>query len=255
MVAVTPASGGAAGGLLAAVAATAAVVLTRGRRSGRYSGAAAPVVGARAGQAASAFGHEKPPIEPAPPADLRPGHAGTLLNAVITHRDVTATILDLAVRRYPRIEDARRSGHHLRLDWRLVRLNKSGACWSTSRYCWMACSRARRSAPARQQRGFPTSARLRRAAQAGPRRPVCRRGRARLVHRPPRPGPPHVAGHRSGHVRGRRGSGDRGSGRHPPPGAGYCHVSKPESPRPAGCAACRAGMFVAELETCDRAER
>jgi uncharacterized membrane protein YgcG len=125
--AVTPTSGGAAAGLLAVLAATAAVTLTRRRRrSGRYSRAAAPVVGARAGQAASAFGHEKPPIEPAPPADLRPAQAGTLLNAVVTSRDVTGTIVDLAVRRYLRIEDARRPGLHLRPDWRLVRLGKSG---------------------------------------------------------------------------------------------------------------------------------
>jgi len=127
--AVTPVSAGAAGGLLAVLAATAAVVLARRRdrrHPGRYSGPAAPVVDARAGQAVLAFGHGKPPMEPAPPADLRPGQVGTLLNAVVTPRDVTGTIVDLAVRRYLRIEDALRSGHHLRPDWRLVRLKKSG---------------------------------------------------------------------------------------------------------------------------------
>jgi len=124
--ALTPVSAGAAGGLLAVLAAAAGLILARRRRYGPYGGLAAQVVDARAGQAAPAFGRGQPPMVPAPPAELRPGQAGALLHAVISPRDVTATIVDLAVRGYLRIETAAGAGRHLRPDWRLVRLKKAG---------------------------------------------------------------------------------------------------------------------------------
>ena len=52
-------------------------------------------------------GHGEPAMQSAPPADVRPGQAGTLLDGVANPRDVTGTIVDLAVRGYLRIEDAR----------------------------------------------------------------------------------------------------------------------------------------------------
>jgi hypothetical protein len=121
--ALTPVSATAAGGLFAVLAAAATVILVRRRRSGRHCGPADRAAAANTGQA---FGRGQLPTEPAPPADLRPGQAGTLLKAAVTPREVTGTIVDLAVRGYLRIEDAGR-GHLLRPDWRLVRLKKSGA--------------------------------------------------------------------------------------------------------------------------------
>ncbi|HEX2320113.1 MAG TPA: DUF2207 domain-containing protein [Streptosporangiaceae bacterium] len=118
--AVTPVSGGVAGGLLAVVAVVGAVLARR--RDRWYSG---PIARARrAGEAAPVPGHGQPPAERAPPAGLRPGQVGTLLDGVANPRDVTATIVDLAVRGYVRIEDA--PPHQLRQDWRLVRLGKTG---------------------------------------------------------------------------------------------------------------------------------
>ena len=61
-------------------------------------------------------------MEPAPPEDLRPGQAGTLLDGVAHPRDITGTIVDLAMRGYLRIDDV---GKEASPDWRLVRLDKA----------------------------------------------------------------------------------------------------------------------------------
>ena len=114
--AVTPVSAGAAGGLLAVLAVLGAMVLARGRDR-RYSRSDAHVVGGTAVQAEEAVplsGHGEPAMQSAPPADVRPGQAGTLLDGVANPRDVTGTIVDLAVRGYLRIEDA---GEQTSRDW------------------------------------------------------------------------------------------------------------------------------------------
>jgi uncharacterized membrane protein YgcG len=123
--AVTPVSASAAGGLLAALAVLGAMVLARGRDR-RHSRSALHVVGETAVQSEEAVplsGHGEPAIQSAPPADVRPGQAGTLLDGVANPRDVTGTIVDLAVRGYLRIEDA---GEQTSRDWSLVRLDKTG---------------------------------------------------------------------------------------------------------------------------------
>ncbi len=123
--AVTPVSGGIAGGLLTVVV-VAGAVLAR-RRDRWYSEPAAPIGGGtavQAGEGAHLPEHGQPPMELAPPAGLRPGQVGTLLDGTANPRDVTATIVDLAVRGYLRIEDA--PPRQIRRDWRLVRLGKSG---------------------------------------------------------------------------------------------------------------------------------
>ena len=123
--AVTPVSAGAAGGLLAVLAVLGAVVLARGRDR-RYSRSAAHVVGGTAVQAEGAVplsGDGEPAMQSAPPADVRPGQAGILLDGVANPRDVTGTIVDLAVRGYLRIDDA---GEETSRDWCLVRLDKTG---------------------------------------------------------------------------------------------------------------------------------
>lgn len=123
--ALTPVSGGVSGGLLAILVLLGAVVLVR-RRDRRYSMSPAHVVDGtpvQADEAVPLSGQDQPPMESAPPGDLRPGQAGTLLDGVANPRDVTGTIVDLAVRGYLRIED---EGETASRDWRLVRLDKTG---------------------------------------------------------------------------------------------------------------------------------
>jgi uncharacterized membrane protein YgcG len=123
--ALTPATAGASGGLLALLAVLVVLVLVKGRDR-EYSGSARVVNGtpAPAEEAVPLSRHDEPAMESAPPADVRPGQAGTLLDGVANPRDVTGTIVDLAVRGYLRIEDAPLG--HAHQDWRLVRLTKTG---------------------------------------------------------------------------------------------------------------------------------
>ncbi len=123
--ALTAVSGGASGGLLAVLALVGAVVLVRGRDR-RYARSAAHVVGGtpvQADEAAPLSGRDQPPMQSAPPEDVRPGQAGTLLDGVANARDVAGTIVDLAVRGYLRIEDVSELTSR---DWWLVRLGKTG---------------------------------------------------------------------------------------------------------------------------------
>jgi hypothetical protein len=121
--ALTPVSGGVSG-LLAILVILGAVVLVRGRDR-QYSRSAAPVVDgtpAPAEEAVPLSGHDEPAMESAPPEDVHPGQAGTLLDGVANPRDVTGTIVDLAVRGYLRIEEVPESSSR---DWLLVRLDKA----------------------------------------------------------------------------------------------------------------------------------
>jgi hypothetical protein len=65
------------------------------------------------------------PVEYVPPDNLRPGQVGTLVDEAANPIDVTATIVDLAVRGYLRIEEIPKEGLFGKPDWNLVRL-KSG---------------------------------------------------------------------------------------------------------------------------------
>jgi hypothetical protein len=58
-----------------------------------------------------------------PPDGVRPGQIGTLIDEQADVIDVTATIIDLAVRRYLLIEELRRETYG-RLDWQLRRLDQ-----------------------------------------------------------------------------------------------------------------------------------
>jgi hypothetical protein len=62
------------------------------------------------------------PVEFAPPEDLRPGQIGTLVDEVANPLDVTATIVDLAVRKYLVIEEVPKKGLFGKPDWKLTRL-------------------------------------------------------------------------------------------------------------------------------------
>src|SRR5690606_29613363 len=57
-----------------------------------------------------------------PPAGVPPGLVGTILDEKANPIDVSATVIDLAVRGFLRIEEIEGSGMFSRTDWRLIRL-------------------------------------------------------------------------------------------------------------------------------------
>ena len=66
------------------------------------------------------------PVEFAPPEGLRPGQIGTLVDERANTLDVSATIVDLAVRGYLRIEEIPKTWILGKPDWKLVRLTPPG---------------------------------------------------------------------------------------------------------------------------------
>lgn len=89
------------------------------------SGAAAAAVGPRSGKAPVA-------VQFTPPKDARPGAIGTLADGVAGPEDVTATIVDLAVRGHLRIEETEKVDDKGKVeedekDWRLVKLKEPSA--------------------------------------------------------------------------------------------------------------------------------
>jgi hypothetical protein len=136
--ALTPVSVGASGGLLAILVILGALVLVRGRRR-QYVMSAADLAGGTPAPAGGMplSGHDQPPMESAPPEDLRPGQARTLLDGVASPRAVTGTIVDLAVRGYLRIEDV---GEGASPDWQLVRLDKAGGLLDYEQILLDGCS-------------------------------------------------------------------------------------------------------------------
>jgi len=117
----TPVTGGVAG--VASVLGVVAV-LARPRRAARaevYLGLTPGVRPAPGQQAAVGRAEAAAPVagQFTPPRDARPGELGVLLDASADNEDVTATIIDLAVRGHFRIvEDGRR-------EWRFERLRSS----------------------------------------------------------------------------------------------------------------------------------
>ena len=66
------------------------------------------------------------PVEFVPPDDLRPGELGTLVDFEAGTLDVTATIIDLAVRGYLKIEEVDKEWYQFKHDWTLTKLPKDG---------------------------------------------------------------------------------------------------------------------------------
>ena len=64
------------------------------------------------------------PVEYEPPDKIRPGLVGTLVDERANPLDVTATIVDLAVRGYLRIEEIPKKGWFGKPDWRLFKLKE-----------------------------------------------------------------------------------------------------------------------------------
>lgn len=95
----------------------AALWLLRGRDATRGSGPAGP---------------SRPVLDSgdgpqfAAPDGIRPGQVGTVADETADVVDITATLLDLAVRNYLEIVELPRSGEFGRLDWRLERRNEGG---------------------------------------------------------------------------------------------------------------------------------
>ena len=78
-------------------------------------------------QAVPLFEHGIVPVEFAPPGDLRPGQVGTIIDEQANTLDVTATIVDLAVRGYLTIEEIPKEGWFGKPDWTLHRTGKADA--------------------------------------------------------------------------------------------------------------------------------
>src|SRR6266511_477720 len=96
-------------------------------RDRRYQGSQVDVLmGAPAAtpeQAVPLFeGDASGPVEFAPPLGLRPGQIGTLVDEVANPLDVTASVIDLAVRKYLVIEEIPKKGWFGKPDWKLTKL-------------------------------------------------------------------------------------------------------------------------------------
>jgi len=101
-------------------------------RDRRAIGGAVEVAFAAAGEPGERippFGRDDGPVQVEPPDGLRPGQVGTLIDERAHSLDVTATIVDLAVRGYLRIEEIPEPdgirGWFTKPDWRLVRLKEA----------------------------------------------------------------------------------------------------------------------------------
>ena len=72
--------------------------------------------------------HEETPVEFVPPDKLRPGQLGTLVDFTANPLDVTATIVDLALRGYLVIEEIPGEGGFLhKPDWKLTKKKEPDA--------------------------------------------------------------------------------------------------------------------------------
>jgi uncharacterized protein (TIGR04222 family) len=72
-------------------------------------------------------GGRSAPVEFSPPEGVRPGQVGTLVDEAANTLDVTATIVDLAVRGFLLIQEIPKEGWFGKPDWTLIRLEKDGA--------------------------------------------------------------------------------------------------------------------------------
>jgi uncharacterized membrane protein len=120
----TPLTLGLSGGLFALLIAGSVWLLWTRGRDRRYVGS--PIdqtLGNPTGadQAVPLFESGTAPVEFAPPGDLRPGQVGTLIDERANTLDVTATIVDLAVRGFLTIEEIPKHGLFGKADWTLHR--------------------------------------------------------------------------------------------------------------------------------------
>ena len=122
------------GGFAALLAAGgAALAIRRVRRTGRdraYLGLTPGLRPVSGQETASGYRDRRAPVavQFTPPANVRPGELGTLVDEKADPVDVTATLIDLAVRGYLRIEEVPRSDPRKKpKDWTLVALREPDA--------------------------------------------------------------------------------------------------------------------------------
>ena len=127
----TPVTGGVSGALLLLIVGGAAVTLWRTGRDRRYRGSPIDqVMGNPTGEdeAVPIFDADtEAPVEFAPPDDMRPGQMGTLVDEQANTLDVSATIVDLAVRGFLMIQEIPKEGWFGKPDWTLIKLEESEA--------------------------------------------------------------------------------------------------------------------------------
>jgi hypothetical protein len=123
---VTPATGGIAGAMLAVLLAIVIFLVWKYGRDRRYAGSAVDAAyGEDGGPEVTAPLHEsETPVEFEPPEHLRPGELGTLVDFDAGPLDVTATIIDLAVRGFLKIEEVEKEWYQFKHDWKLTKLPK-----------------------------------------------------------------------------------------------------------------------------------
>jgi hypothetical protein len=121
---ITPTTSAAAGGLLVLVIAGFGWLVWRNGRDRRFQGSAVDVLyGSPTGQEQSVplLERDHPLVEFAPPENVRPGQVGTLIDEQANPLDVSATIVDLAVRGYLSIEEIPKEGFFGKPDWKLTK--------------------------------------------------------------------------------------------------------------------------------------
>jgi hypothetical protein len=124
----TPLTVGVFGGLLALLVAGVGYLIWANGRDRRAIGSPVDIAYGTSGEGERSvplFEHGTYPVEYAPPDDIRPGQVGTLIDEVANPLDVTASIVDLAVRGYLRIEEIPKRWIFGKPDWRLVKLKEA----------------------------------------------------------------------------------------------------------------------------------
>ena len=125
--AITPLTGSLALLLLIAAVGGFAWIAWKTGRDRRFVGSAVDIAfGTKGGpeQSVPMFEQALSPVEYAPPDGLRPGQVGTLIDEVANPLDVSATIVDLAVRKYLVIEEVPKVGIFGKPDWKLTKLKE-----------------------------------------------------------------------------------------------------------------------------------
>jgi uncharacterized protein (TIGR04222 family) len=125
---VTPATGGISGGLLLLLAALVGLLVWKFGRDRRYAGSPVDAAYGTDGspEVAAPAREAETPVEFEPPDKLRPGELGTLIDFEAGPLDVTATIIDLAVRGYLKIEELDKEWYERKHDWKLTKLDQPG---------------------------------------------------------------------------------------------------------------------------------
>lgn len=116
--------------IFAVVAGGMAWLVRRRGRDAVYTGLTPgllPVHGEQPGEAIVSRHPKDVAVQFTPPEGLRPGQVGTLIDEVANPVDVTATIIDLAVRGYLRIEEITNDTGTKVEDWRLVMVSPAPA--------------------------------------------------------------------------------------------------------------------------------